>query len=260
MSIDNRTKFIICRCKRCGSLTVEAAAIVPVFVIGLMALISINLFLSFYLKMQQALFDVNENLSLECADGHNEAISDIEDNVIAKLDQLAANYTIVRDGKGGLDFSSSRVNDSEYLQIIVSYDFIPFGAGFFGLIAIPIKQTCLMHVWCGYEKGFFSEIDNDYVYITEASQVYHLNRECSHIKLSVSKINASELDSLRNNNGAKYYSCDICHSKPEDSNIYITAEGSRYHNSVTCSGLKRTVRAVRKSQITGRRPCQRCGK
>ena len=41
--------------------------------------------------------------------------------------------------------------------------------------------------------------------------------------------------------------------------LYVTEEGECYHYKIDCSGLKRTVYMINKSQIEGKGPCSRCG-
>lgn len=71
---------------------------------------------------------------------------------------------------------------------------------------------------------------------------------------------SSELNSLRNESGGKYHACEKCvHGSSKGSNVYITDQGDRYHNSLTCSGLKRTVYTARISEVPGKRACSKCG-
>ena len=64
----------------------------------------------------------------------------------------------------------------------------------------------------------------------------------------------------RNDNGEKYSPCETCsrHQNPSGT-VYITGSGNRYHNDASCSGLKRTVRLVKKSQLGNMHVCSKCG-
>lgn len=54
--------------------------------------------------------------------------------------------------------------------------------------------------------------------------------------------------------------CETCsrHQNPSGT-VYITGSGNRYHNDASCSGLKRTVRLVKKSQLGDMHVCSKCG-
>ena len=57
-----------------------------------------------------------------------------------------------------------------------------------------------------------------------------------------------------------YTACRLCGGEPGlFSYYYVTEEGERYHTSLSCSGLKRTVYLVRLSEAEGRTACSRCG-
>ncbi len=104
------------------------------------------------------------------------------------------------------------------------------------------------------------EMGDDYVYVTETGGVYHEDSECTHLRLSVRAVDIGALDTLRNSSGAIYHNCERCARSPGSSTVYITEEGNRYHNSISCSGLKRTVRQVSRKELNGMRVCSRCGK
>ena len=98
------------------------------------------------------------------------------------------------------------------------------------------------------------------VYVTDTGVVYHKNPHCTHLDLSIHAAASSELNSLRNESGGKYHACEKCvHGSSMGGSVYITDQGDRYHNSLTCSGLKRTVYTARISEVPGKRACSKCG-
>ena len=246
---------IILKAYKKGSLTIEAAMILPLFMSGMLALVSILFMYLAGQRMQALLINTAEELAVRCSDGHNEALSDIRDEYAKSIP--AEDLRFIRDGSDGIDMTASNLDDSEYIELCVRCEFVPL-SGFFDMITVPYGRRCLAHIWCGYENGYFP--DEEYVYITNDSEVYHSDRECSHIRLTVKQTTPDRLGSLRNDNGSRYRPCEICHARPSDATLYITPEGDRYHNSITCSGLKRTVYTIKKSETGGRRPCSRCGR
>lgn len=247
--------------KQKGSLFVEAAAILPMFLVGLLTLASLLLMFEFRIRMQASLLYVAESLGKETADGHNVAVSDVRSRICEYMGTEESLYKYVLNGMEGIDCSASRLDNPEFIELSVSYTLIPF-SDLFGLLCVPVYDSCIVHAWCGYERGYFSEDYGDYVYVADESEVYHLNRECSHIRLNISKTDGQNVKKLRNETGGKYHKCEICKPRLKDDVLYITSDGDRYHNSLSCPGLKRTVRSIRLKEAMdkGLRPCSRCGK
>ena len=115
--------------------------------------------------------------------------------------------------------------------------------------------------WTGYNVMSTTSVkeEEEYVYITESGTVYHRNRDCSHLRISVSVLKASDIGSSRNAYGKKYLPCEKCASGSSTGLVFVTDKGDRYHNSAACSGLKRTILTVPISETGGRGPCSLCG-
>ena len=101
--------------------------------------------------------------------------------------------------------------------------------------------------------------DDETVYVTETGLVYHRDYHCSYLDLSIHLVSMQEISSLRNKSGGKYYPCEHC-AEQSVGMVYITENGDRYHNSLSCSGLKRTIYAVPLSEVAGKGACSRCSK
>lgn len=243
------------RTSRKASLTIEAALVLPMFMTGLLALVSVLLMWLTAQRIQASLLNTAEHLAVLCADDKTISLPEVRDELADSLSD--EDYLFIENGNEGIDVSGSMIDDPEYIYISVSCRLIPL-TGSFGIIGVPFRRNCLAHIWCGYENGFFP--DGEYVYITDDSEVYHRDRECSHLRLTVNTATYDELPALRNNDGSRYRPCEFCKSYPSDGTIYVTPEGTKYHKSLTCSGLKRTVRAIRITETGDRRPCSRCGR
>lgn len=111
-------------------------------------------------------------------------------------------------------------------------------------------------------EGEENDENGESVYVAENAEVYHLDRECSHLRLSIREVDFDELNNYRNSGGGKYKPCELCGKYEIGDKVYITTDGDRYHTKHTCSGLKRTVSTITESEAQGRglRLCSRCGK
>ena len=116
-----------------------------------------------------------------------------------------------------------------------------------------------MKGWTGYERAGFLAEDEETVYITETGMVYHRDYHCNYLELSARMVPAEIVEDLRNESQGKYYPCERCAHKGAGSGVYITDYGDRYHTSLSCSGLKRTIYAVPLSEAVGKGACSKCG-
>ncbi len=130
--------------------------------------------------------------------------------------------------------------------------------GMFHSIRIVQKRT--VRGWTGFtgrEHGSGTGRDK-VVYVTEHGTVYHQDAECRHLKLSVRQCSLEEAKAERNTGGAKYYPCERCW-KEGSRLVYLTEDGDRYHQSLSCSSLTRRIRTILLSEAGGRPPCSVCG-
>ena len=122
-------------------------------------------------------------------------------------------------------------------------------------------QCFSAQTWIGRDPGrtigWNGEIEEkQMVYIALNGEVYHRDPGCSHIHLSIHSVEKTQLGAMRNENGEKYHPCEECGGGT--GNVYITDTGNRYHSSLECSGLKRSIVKVPVTQVKDRRPCSRC--
>lgn len=175
-------------------------------------------------------------------------------------------------GYSGLSFYGSEfMEDGESIKIVAAYRVkIPFPI--FSFLSFPIRQQVYSRAFIGSNDGLGTgrlsesgenEKEEEEVYITETGTKYHRSTDCTYLKPSISCVDFGEVADRRNNSGAKYYACERCMSKGgEPALCYITEDGTRYHGTVSCPGLKRTVSAIslKKAERMGKTPCSKCGK
>lgn len=134
----------------------------------------------------------------------------------------------------------------------------------FSFMAIPkcrITTCCVVKPWTGYDVTNTKEWkqEEEMVYITEYGKVYHRNRSCSYLALSIQITNTVSVKEKRNETGEQYLPCEYCKSDGMTTIVYITSYGNRYHTTAKCQGLKRTVIKIPFSQIEEETPCKKCG-
>lgn len=243
-----------------GSLAVETALALPIFLFSLLSILSLLLLLKFSIHLESVITEEGLWLSQVAYDKEVPKKEEVAREICTGLDVKSDSLPVLG-GINGISFDNSELGNKEIIRIYADYcGKLPIDP--FNLFKRQFCQGVIIHSWIGYERGLNGmeyEGEEVYVYVTENSEVYHRSRDCTHIKLKVEATSGGAVKSQRNIYGEKYQPCSHCHPKLSDGQLYITPEGNCYHNSISCSGLSRTVRAVPLSQVKDLRPCSRCG-
>lgn len=207
-----------------GSLAVETALVLQIFFMGMVTLIS---FMDIY-QLQ------TEHLSQLCTKA-----------------KQAGMYAYLAGGSDAGDITLPDV-----------YTYEPFG----GLVPLPktiIYNHVKVHAWTGtvFEDNGGNQGDTEtMVYVTASGSVCHKDPGCSYLNVSLKQVSGSSVLSMNNQYGEHYSACETCSRNEKPAGIvYVTDQGNRYHNLESCSGLKRSVRLVKESSVSGMGTCSRCG-
>ena len=260
-------------------MTVEAALVLPLFVILFMNLLSVievyrihsSIAVSLweegrktakYLYLKNAAAETFEGLGdinvpqmdslLTSLSGRGKIVEDLEEYPVWK--------SIVTNGENGF-LVTGKTEENGEIRMDCRYGIHPLFTAFTP-VSRGIENHYYGHAWTGYVLGTGTEGEGReevYVFVTETGSVYHKNRGCSYLNPSVQNVSASALESLRNKGGGIYYACPLCGGTSAEGSCYITDYGTDYHASITCSGLKRTIYEVKLSEVGGRRACSKCG-
>lgn len=251
-----------------GSITVEAAIILPLFACFFSFLLFYFQIMKIEISVQSALEQTGKILAVYAEKEEYQEISDLTYLSIAKgmmYSKLREDAVVTQFVKGGV-FGISLL-DSEFAgdYILLKADYVmKFPIKLFGSKNFLISQKTRLRKWIGWHS-LNANSEEEIVYVTTHGEVYHLRRSCPYLELSIHKIPARELVFIRNKSGGKYSECEICgmglkkiiYFKQE---VYITDYGDKYHFSVACNGLKRTIFQVKLSQVGEMAGCRKCSK
>lgn len=151
-----------------------------------------------------------------------------------------------------LDFTKSSLN-SGVVDIVGSYNIrLPFYGG-----TIEVLSRAKTKDWTGLSVTDLEEM----VYVTKTGTVYHKSLSCSHLNLKISQCEFGSAVSGNNINNKKYKKCLTClyGKKINSGTVYITEYGDKYHISLECSGLTRSIEKIPLSQVKDKKPCSKCG-
>lgn len=243
-----------------GSITLECAYCIPLFLLAAVCLIWTLEIRTTGLAIRCGMQEAGKQTAQEMYLSPVFSSSRLESLIVESIGADRLEQSLVLGGSGGIDCGGSYMRPgSRILELKASYK-IRLPIPLFAVPSVEYEETMRIKSWTGYEKEGLGGLESEEtVYLTETGTVYHRNPHCTYLEPSIRMVSAAELEGLRNESEAKYYACERCGGGHSDL-VYITDYGTRYHGSLQCSGLKRTIYTVPLSEAKGRRPCGKCGK
>lgn len=213
----------------CGSITIEASIVVPLFLLASIMLLSVIDMMNSYIIQEEKCYE--------------------------QARQMAVYGSI-----------GSPLTETDYIELTIPKVVHPpiNGPGYQTFVMV---NHCKVRIWNGYHGGDCNGEDESkgYAYVTKEGEVYHKKRDCSHLNLTINQINGATISKKRNEEGAKYYGCEYCAKGILKRDLfkytfYVTPYGNRYHTSLLCSELKRTVEVVPMRVAKEKPLCKDCAK
>lgn len=272
-----------------GSLTVEAAFVLPITFYALF------LFLYLFLVMQVQLEVVqrtNEYVAkLQRYGGvyeqlRNRADTDAEESLVSELgfDTLFGMVTdsvflsirfgalmkdspylsLIRNGSDGFDCSGSCLfSDEGMITVQVKYAIkMPFSLWGIGdrKVSYRVKAKAFSGADTVDRANAETEKEEETtVYVTDNGEVYHTDRRCTYLKVGLRRVLRSGLDKERSKDGSVYYPCEEC-EKSGTVYVYLCSWGIRYHADPECRCIYHNITAISLTEANerGLRACSKC--
>lgn len=236
-----------------ASLTIEAAFAMTLFLFAVMSLLSFFFVIRTQIQVQTALEQTGNQLAClpEMASLATATVLFQEKLQVEQVDDSQ-----IIGGSAGILLSKSTVmGHKPVIDLVATYRVkLPFFPE--ELMQLNVLQRSRKQAFG--DAQFLAEEEPEYVYVTPSGEVYHESLYCTYIRPVTEEIAFSEVDTRRNRDGSKYYSCSVCCTGGTLVRVWITAWGERYHQSEHCRDIWHNVEQVSKSTVTERRPCSKC--
>lgn len=251
-----RTSAPVCR-KIKASVTVEAALAVPLFFLAVVSLLYLMEIQSIRCSVRAGLQAAGKQLMQDACEVTFLLPLTLESDLVHAIGAERLERSIIDGGSKGIHCEESYLSSVTGIGTLKVRYKVRLPIPVFAAPTVSCEESMRIKTWTGYEKSVLGN-NNNIVYITETGMVYHKDYHCTHLELSIRAVQGADVSSLRNQSGGKYYPCENCKSAAAG-RVYITESGDRYHSSLSCSGLKRTIYAVPISEAAGKGACSRCG-
>lgn len=238
-----------------ASLTVEAAMAFPIFIFAFWIMLYGFKITELQAKVQYALNVTAEDMA---------AYSDVKSSAAASaffltgLKSCNADVSFVSGTWAGFNLGKSNIQKKDSMIYLEANYKIKLPQ----LLGIKFSVPCIQSVCTRAFNGrsLKDKAAGKIVYITTGQTVYHTDRQCSYLNLSIQKIMETDFKKQGSSYLKRYTACSSCKNKEGYGYIYITEDGTKYHNTLACKNLKRTIERAMLEEVNGRRLCSRCSK
>lgn len=261
-----------------ASLTVEASLAFPIFFFAVFYLLQMFTVLRGELNIATA--GISSAREVAAFSYAGERLTDGDDGIVSKLYEVF-NHDVIKDtsatsllmlrcdkkllaqagigaGYGGFWADAEEENGKTKVEIAYRVKAAnPWSAD----RSNYYRMRLIYKKWSGDGKRRTNTPEEEVVYMTEHGTVYHRDRSCSHLSVSVSSVLADEVSLKRNASGKSYGACSIClPTLTSGEMVYVTEHGTKYHGSSSCSAIKRNVKECSIEEVRENyRECSKCG-
>lgn len=251
---EKETSFCI---YRKGSLTVEAAVVIPLTAGFLLTILFFFRVLLVQAAVEEAIVYTGRTVAVESCLTDTEEVLFLSAEGLFKY-ALSKDEDVNRYVTGGVLGVSLLGSQFSGKEIVLQANYmVKLPIEFFGKKGIWLTSENCFVKWKGdLHTGTSQE---EWVYITETGSVYHKSTSCRSLDLNIKEGKLTDVSLYRGASGQRYYPCDRCmEDSLEVGRVYFTDYGHLYHGKLSCSALKRSITKVLLSQVEGRRACSFC--
>ena len=256
-----------CRLQR-ASLTIEAAAAFPVFLVAVILLLWPLKVMDAERKLMIRAEEITSAKSMAAHFVNSGEDASTEDLLTGAALAVEADRGIFRDV---IPVISVDPGENGMISTGISYA-IRWPSGMFdGLVTVRHSSVSVRRAWIGRkggagrnygDPGAGEEATEDVVYLGRnslTSKVYHEKRTCSYLDNKLREVTADQAAVMKNAYGEKYHPCPSCRPAAKGT-VYIFENGNAWHSSPDCKAIGAYVTVIPKKEALerGYQPCHRC--
>lgn len=219
-----------------GSMTVEAAVLLPIVISVVLFVGSMLEAIRAHGKLQMDLWNIGARLCMY-GYGKEELLETFGEEVPLEF---------VTEGEGDI----VKITLTSQNRV---------GGGVMPLLSFCTQNRFYGHTWTGYDISNQTS-ESPVVYVTENGTVYHFYRDCRYINIQPIRVESNQLGDKCNIDGMPYEACLKCGREEASTYYYITEWGDCYHWQLDCPSLKRMVFSVYWEEASFLAPCSECAK